>query len=103
MTTKPRLIISDEPRHIGLEATTYEQRQGYRDRSGARIAERAGIGMTAAELIALMGPLWSGHPDFKARPRAILPMPNIANLQLPLSGYKCTMWDYVKRAFWVAT
>lgn len=87
--------VKDEPR---LNKTTWEQRQGYRDRNGARIEERAGLGMTPAELIKLMGPLHVSDPQFQARPRSLLPMPNLALRQPTLESYKATFWAYLKRA-----
>ena len=96
---KPRLIITQEHHLVGLDSTSWEQRQGYRDRNGARIEERAGLGMSAAELIELMGPLWACHPQFQARPRSLLPMPNLAGRQPVISFHRADLWAEFKRAF----
>lgn len=98
--SKSKLVVI-EARHqaIGLAATTWEQRQGYRDRNGARIEERAGIGMTAAELTRLMGPLHVNHPDFKGRDYTLNPQPNLTAVQPMYSGwYNAGIWAALKRA-----
>lgn len=99
IANKPRLIVTEDRRPTGLAGTTWEQRQGYRDRNGARIAERAGLGMTAAELIQIMGPLHVNHPQFEPRPRSLLPMPNLAGEQPTVSAFKATFWAEFRRAF----
>lgn len=83
--SKPRLIVTEERHPAGLGSVTWEKRQGYRDRNGARIEERAGLGMTAAELIKLMGPLHVHHPDYKERQHPLVPMPNLAGIQPTIS------------------
>ena len=78
---KPKLIVTEERRPVGLAATTWEQRQGYRDRNGARIEGQPGVGMTAAELAKQMGASWVNHPDFKGRDYTLNPEPNLAGVQ----------------------
>ena len=78
---KPRTLI-EVPRYVpqGLDKTTWEQRRR----------------MTAAELIELMGPLHVNHPEYKARDRSLLPIPNIAGRQ-PV--YECkdpSFWSLCK-------
>lgn len=64
---KPQRTLIEVP-HIperGLGSYTWEERRR----------------MTAAELIKAMGSLHVSHPDYKARPRTLLPMPNLAGHQ----------------------
>jgi len=61
-----------------LSSTTWEQRQGYRDRSGARIPDGYGVGMTAEELTEAMGVSHVNHPGFKRREYPLNPEPNLA-------------------------
>jgi hypothetical protein len=100
MVTKPRLIITAEQQHsVGLAATTWEQRQGHRDRNGARIAEAADVGMTAKQLIKHMGTSHVSHPDYQGRDYTLNPEPNLTEVQSMLSGwYKTSLWAYIKRA-----
>ena len=77
---KPLLIVTQPERKPRTE-TTWEQRQGYRDRSGAIIQEREAVRMTVSELIAFMGSSWAHHPAFVQKPRSLLPMPNLAGVQ----------------------
>lgn len=98
-TDKPRLIIAEERRRVGLDATTWEQRQGFRDRNGARIEGTFGIGMSAKELIKAMGALHVKHPDYKSRDYTLNPEPNLAQVQPIISGYKAGFWAELRRAF----
>ena len=75
---KPQLIVTTEPRQ-SRPVTTWEQRQGYRDRSGAIIKEREAERMTVKELIVWMGDRHVSHPDYEASPRPVQPLENIAN------------------------
>jgi hypothetical protein len=98
--SKPRLIVTTNQPYISkLETTTWEQRQGYRDRDGARIPERLGLGMTATELTKLMGASHVNHPDYKGREYTLNPEPNLSRRQPMISrGYKTSLWAYLKRA-----
>ena len=60
---RPRLIVTEE-HLIGLDRTTQESRKR----------------MTVPELIAAMGSSHVNHPQFKPRPRSLLPLPNITNV-----------------------
>ena len=81
----PRLIVTEDRHPVGFAATTWEQRQGYRDRNGARIEGAPGVGMTAKELIKLMGSAHVSHPDYKGRGYTLNPEPNLARRQPMLS------------------
>ena len=85
--SKSKLIVvtTGEQHRVGLESTTWEQRQGYRDRNGARIEERAGISMTAIELTKLMGAAHVNHPDYKGRDYTLNPTPNLTGHQPVIS------------------
>lgn len=79
---KPSRSLIEVP-HIperGLGAYTWEQRRR----------------MTAAELIKAMGPLHVSHPAYKARPRSLLPMPNIAGAQPVFECSDPTFWSLCK-------
>jgi len=79
---KPRLIITEGPRRVrDLGQTTWEERQGYRDRNGARIEGAHGMGMTAAELIKAMGASHVNHPDYEGRNYTLNPEPNLSGVQ----------------------
>ena len=80
-----------------MNKTTWEQRQGYRDRSGARIEERAGLGMTAEELIKLMGAAYVGHPDYRGRDYTLNPTPNLAEVQPMISCTEYGLFADFKR------
>lgn len=51
--------------------------------------------MTAAELILLMGPLHVEHPQFRAKPRTLLPMPNLAGIQPVISRYDARIRGHI--------
>ena len=77
-TQVPRLPEPEpEP---GLGSVTWEQRRR----------------MTAAELIKLMGPLHVNHPDYKARSRSLLPMPNLADRQPVFECKDPSFWALCK-------
>jgi hypothetical protein len=88
MTTEPYRVVHIVPKRpaTGLGSVTWEQRRR----------------MSAEELTRLMGALHVNHPEYKAKPRSLLPMPNIAGIQ-PV--YECkdpTFWSLVKNAIhWV--
>ena len=98
---KPRLIVTHPDRNPHPE-TTWEQRQGYRDRSGAIIQEREAVRMTVAELIVDMGDSWAHHPAFVPKARSLLPMPNLAGVQPCLQYVDARIRGQIKAAFfWV--
>ena len=99
IAAKPKLIVTEERRPVGLAATTWEQRQGYRDRNGARIEGQPGVGMSAAELAKQMGASWINHPDFKGREYTLNPEPNLAGVQPTVSEFRAGFWAEFKRAF----
>ena len=80
MNSRPRLIVTEEKHPTGLGSVTWEQRRR----------------MTATELIELMGPLHVNHPQFKARPRSLLPLPNLALPRIEIeSGHNVTFTELV--------
>lgn len=70
MSTEPNYrVVHLVPKRpaTGLGSVTWEQRRR----------------MSAEDLIRLMGSLHVNHPEYKARNRTLLPMPNLAN-KLPV-------------------
>lgn len=68
MTTEPSYrVVHLVPKRpaTDLGSVTWEQRRR----------------MSAEDLIRLMGPLHVNHPEYVARPRSLLPIPNLANMQ----------------------
>mgnify|MGYP003396145421 CR=1 FL=1 len=79
MTSRPRLIVTEE-HLVGLDRTTSESRRR----------------MTVGELIEAMGPLHVNHAQFKARPRSLLPLPNLALPRVEIeSGHNVTFTELV--------
>lgn len=100
---KPRLILAEE-RHPqpGLAGTTWEQRQGYRDRNGARVPERVGMGMSAEELVKAMGEKHVGHPDYKGRDYTLNPEPNLSGVQPCISYHDARLRSVWKQLLYWA-
>lgn len=79
---KPQRSLIEVP-HLperGLGAFSWEQRRR----------------MTAAELIQAMGALHVAHPGYQARPRSLLPMPNLAGMQPVFTCSDPTFFSLVK-------
>jgi hypothetical protein len=78
---KPLRALPSSPPTNQLGSTTWEQRRG----------------MSAAQLITLMGPAWAGHPDFTPKPRSLLPMPNLAGRQPMIEEHHMSFWRFLRQ------
>ena len=88
----PRLILAGAPHdeRDPMLYSTWEQRQGYRDRDGALLRDPT-LGdsygpMPVADLIRLMGKRHMHHPEYVPRPGGLLPLPDLTGVNGPVIG-----------------
>ena len=92
----PTLLIGE----VGIETDTKRIKIGDGATAWNSLSWEQRRELSTEELIKAMGPLHAHHPDFKAKPRTLLPVPNLTGVNgAVIEGYNCGLTAQIKQIF----